>query len=396
MKKSPIGCLLAVIALAVLLVVSGAVYTVKETEQVIVTQFGEAQGDPITEPGLKFKLPFVQEVHRFEKRILEWDGRASEMPTKDKTYIEVDTYARWKIVDALRFYEKLRDEPSARSRLDDVLGSETRNAIASHELIEVIRTTKDRKPEVEEEIADADLSGVVGKLKPIRRGRLALEKDVFEASHGKLQDFGIELLDVRFKRIHYNEDVRERIYERMITERQQIAELFRSEGAGEAAKILGDMERDLRQIESEAYKQVETIRGEADARATEIYAEAFDVSEEAAEFYQFLRTMELYEDMLAGESTLVLTTDSDLFKYLKAVKPLAPSSSVDAAEAVKAVEPVESAKTGENADASTGGGASAPAEPKSAKTAAKAAREKTKARAQAAKARTDAENPQRE
>ncbi|MCG8602742.1 MAG: protease modulator HflC [Verrucomicrobiales bacterium] len=332
MKKSGIGCLIAIAFVFGLLVLSGAFYTVHETEQVIITQFGEAQGEPITEPGLKFKIPFIQKIRRFDQRILEWDGDASEMPTKDKTYIAVDTYARWRIVDALVYFERLRDERSAISRLNDILGSETRNTVAKHELIEVIRTTKDRKPTVAEDIAEADLTGSVGKLIPIRRGRTALEKDIFGTSRTKLREFGIELLDVRFKRINYNQDVRNRIYERMISERQQIAERFRSEGAGEAAKILGDMERDLKEIESEAYKKVETVKGEADAKATEIYAKAFDVSEESAEFYQFLRTMEMYEDMLAGESTVVLSTDSDLFKYLKAVKPLAPSNSADAAE----------------------------------------------------------------
>ncbi|MDA8634558.1 protease modulator HflC [Verrucomicrobiales bacterium] len=330
MKKSALGCLVAIAIVFVLLIASGAFYTVHETEQVIITQFGEAQGEPITEPGLKFKIPMIQKVRRFDQRILEWDGDASEMPTKDKTYIAVDTYARWRIVDALVYFERLRDERSARSRLDDILDSETRNSVAKHELIEVIRTTKDRKPAVAEDIAEADLTGSVGKLIPIRRGRAALEKDIFDTSRTKLREFGIELLDVRFKRINYNQDVRDRIYERMISERQQIAERFRSEGAGEAAKILGDMERDLKEIESVAYKEVETVKGEADAKATEIYAKAFDVSEESAEFYQFLRTMEMYEDMLAGESTVVLSTDSDLFKYLKAVKPLAPSTSADA------------------------------------------------------------------
>lgn len=334
MKKLIIGLVIAFVALAGLLVASGGIYTVKETEQVIVTQFGEPVGEPIIEPGLKFKIPFLQKANVFDKRILEWDGRATEMPTKDKTYIMVDTYARWMITEPLQYFEKLRDERSAQSRLDDILGSEMRNAIAKHELIEVIRTTKDRQPLVEEDLAEADMTGSVGKLIPIRRGRTALEQDIYTTAKAKLREFGIELLDARFKRINYNQSVQERIYERMISERQQIAERFRSEGAGEAAKILGDMERDLREIESEAYKTVQETKGAADAKATEIYAKAFNQSEEAAEFYEFVRTLELYGDVL-GDSTVVLSTDSDLFKYLKSVKPVVPSNSAEAVEPAK-------------------------------------------------------------
>jgi membrane protease subunit HflC len=335
MKKTGFGCLIALVALAVFLVASGGIYTVLETEQVIVTQFGEPVGEPIKEPGLKFKIPFLQKVNRFDKRILEWDGRPTEMPTKDKTYIMVDTYARWMITDPLRYFEKLRDERSAQSRLDDILGSEMRNAVAKHELIEVIRTTKDRKETVDEDLVEADLTGSVGKLIPIRRGRSAIENDIYTTAKAKLGEFGIELLDARFKRINYNQSVQERIYDRMISERQQIAERFRSEGAGEAAIILGDMERDLRKIESEAYKKVQVTMGEADATATEIYAKAYNQSEEAAEFYEFVRTLELYGDVL-GDSTMVMTTDSDLFKYLKSVKPVVPSNSADAPSPKKA------------------------------------------------------------
>ena len=333
-KPATFGCLTLLILFGVFLVMSGAVYTVNETEQVIITQFGEPQGEPIIEPGLKFKIPFIQEVNAFDRRILEWDGIANEMPTKDKTYIMVDTYARWQITDSLKYFRKLRDERSAMSRLDDILGSETRNTIAKHELIEVIRSTKDRTPTVAKDIAEADMTGSLGKLIPIRRGRTALEHDIYETSKAKLAEFGVELLDVRFKRINYNESVRERIYERMVSERQQIAERFRSEGNGEAAKILGEMERDLKQISSEAYKTVETMKGEADAKATEIYAAAYNVSPESAEFYQFLRTMELYEAMLAGESTVILSTDSDMFKYLKKVQPLDSVSSATPAASI--------------------------------------------------------------
>ena len=328
MKKSGFGCLVAIALFVAFLIANGAFYTVQETDQVIVTQFGKLVGEPVTEPGLKFKIPFLQKVNSFDRRILEWDGRVTEMPTKDKTYIIVDTYARWMIVDPLRFFEKLRDERSALSRLDDILGSETRNAVAKHELIEIIRTTKERTVQVDKDLAEADKTGTIGKLIPIRKGRVALEKEIYDTAKLKLAEFGIELLDIRFKRINYNDGVQERIYERMVSERQQIAEKFRSEGAGEAAKILGDMEKELREIESEAYKIVETTKGEADATATEIYAKAFNISPEAAEFYEFVRTMDLYRATLGG-GTVVLSTDSDLFKYLKAVKPVGPSSSAD-------------------------------------------------------------------
>ncbi|MBU6180690.1 MAG: protease modulator HflC [Verrucomicrobia bacterium] len=332
MKKSGFGCIAALAALLAFFIVTGALYTVDETLQAIVTQFGKPVGEPIKEPGLKFKIPFLQKVNFFERRILEWDGVTTEMPTKDKSYIGVDTYARWTITDPLRFFEKLRDERSAQTRLDDILGSETRNTIARHELIEVIRTTKDRKPAVEAELTEADMSGTVGRLIPIRKGRSLLEKEIQDTAKPKLAEFGIDLLDIRFKRINYNEEVQARIYERMVSERQQIAERFRSEGAGEAAKILGDKEKELRRIESEAYKIVETTRGEADAKATQIYADAFNRSPEAAEFYEFMRTLELYQKTL-NDSTAVFTTDSDLFKYLKAVKPLVPSSSAESAPA---------------------------------------------------------------
>ncbi|MBP6603335.1 MAG: protease modulator HflC [Verrucomicrobiales bacterium] len=328
MKKSGFGCLAALALVLLLLVATGAFFTVKEGEQVIVTQFGKLVREPITKPGLKFKIPSIQKVNYFDKRILEWDGRTTEMPTKDKTYIIVDTYARWTIVDPMTYFEKLRDEISAQSRLDDILGSETRNTVAKHELIEIIRTTKERNVQVDKDLAEADKTGTIGKLIPIKKGRVLLEKEIYDTAKTKLSEFGIELLDIRFKRINYNEGVQERIYERMVSERNQIAERFRSEGAGEAAKILGDMEKELRRIESEAYKVVETTKGEADALATEIYSNAFNISPEASDFYEFIRTMELYQSTLSG-GTVVLSTDSDLFKYLKAVKPVGPSNSAD-------------------------------------------------------------------
>ena len=304
-----------VVAAVVAFFVFSAAYTVQETEQAIITQFGKPVGDPVSQSGLHFKAPFIQEVTRVEKRILEWDGRPNEMPTKDKTYIVVDTFGRWRIKDAKQFFLRLRDERSAQSRLDDILGSETRNAIAKHELIEVIRTTKDRQP-----VRDATLVGApgnIGILYPITMGRGKIEEEIFSKAASKLIDFGIELLDVRFKRINYNESVRRRIYERMISERQQIAERFRSEGAGEAAKILGKKERELLKIESEAYKRVQEIRGVADAKATEIYAKSYNQGPESVAFYEFIKTMDTYLEMLDQDSMLILTTGSDIFKFLK-------------------------------------------------------------------------------
>ncbi|QEF96521.1 Modulator of FtsH protease HflC [Stieleria maiorica] len=308
----------AVIVILVGVVAYSAAYTVSETEQVIITQFGKPVGEPIADAGLHFKVPLIQEVTRVEKRILEWDGRPNEMPTKDKTYIVVDTFGRWRINDAKQFFLRLRDERSAQSRLDDILGSETRNAIAKHELIELVRTTKDRQPARDETIADAP--GNIGILYPINKGRAKIEEEIYQQAASKVTDLGIELLDVRFKRINYNESVRDRIYSRMISERQQIAERFRSEGAGEAAKIIGRKEKDLLEIESQAYKQVQEIQGAADAEATEIYAKAYNQSPESVEFFAFIKTMETYQEMLDQDSTLILSTDSDIFKFLKRIE----------------------------------------------------------------------------
>jgi len=291
-------------------------YVVKETDQVILTQFGKPVGEPVTEAGLHFRLPFIQEVNRIEKRFLPWDGPANEMSTKDKTYLIIDTYARWRISDAMQYFLRLRDERSALSRLDDILGSETRNAVAKQELIEIVRTSKDRVAVTDKLLTEG--MGNVGMLYSIKFGREKVEQEIFEKAAAKLAGFGIELLDVRFKRINYNETVRRRIYERMVSERQRIAARFRSEGAGEAAKIIGKKERDLQEIESESYKRVQEIYGEADAKASAIYAKAYDSSSESADFYKFTKTLETYRDVLSSDVSLVLTTDSPLFRLLKA------------------------------------------------------------------------------
>lgn len=315
--KAPIGCLAAVIVLFALLVVSGAFYTINERQQAIITQFGKPVGGPVIHAGLKFKIPFIQEVNLIEKRILAWDGQPNEMPTKDKTYILVDTFARWRISDPLKYFERLRDERSALSRLDDILGSETRNTVAKHELIEVVRTTKERTPEASGALSEADLAGNVGILKPIRSGRTVMEAQILSMASPKLLEFGIELLDVRFKRINYSPSVQKSIYQRMISERKQIAERFRSEGAGEAAIIMGDMEKKLREIESDAYRKIETIKGDADATATGIYAAAYNQSHDSANFYNFIRTLDAYKIVLDKDTTVILTTDSEFFRLLK-------------------------------------------------------------------------------
>jgi modulator of FtsH protease HflC len=298
-----------------------SLYTVSEVEQAIITQFGRPVGAPVTTAGLKFKVPFIQDVNLIDKRVLEWDGNPSDMPTKDKLYVSVDLFARWRIVDPLQYFLRLHDERSAQSRLDDVLGSETRNAVAKHELIEIIRTTKDRVPLHDTLVKDAGPALDVGSLVPIQKGRKLVEQEIYAEAAEKVRVFGIELLDIRFKRINYNESVRPKIYDRMVSERRQIAERFLSEGNGEAARIRGNRLRDMNKIQSEAYRQVEEIRGVADAKATEIYAKAYNQTPEAVTFYEFTRTMQAYKSLIAENTTLVLSTDSDLFKFLKGISP---------------------------------------------------------------------------
>ncbi|MEN8680733.1 MAG: protease modulator HflC, partial [Akkermansiaceae bacterium] len=308
MKKA-IGFFVAAFVLLVLLFVTGTIYTVREDQQVVLTQFGKPVGEPVTEAGIHFKIPFIVKVNIIEKRVLAWDGVSSQMPTRDKTYIQVDTFARWEISDPLAYFQKLRDERSALSRLDDILGSETRNAVARHDLIEVVRSTKDRQPDRTDVQTESEID-----FEPIQVGRRAIEKGVFETAKSKLEDFGITLLDLRFKRINYNSDVAPDIYQRMISERQQIAERFRSEGAGEAARIMGKMELEVKKIESEAYRTVQSILGEADAESTRIYAEAYGGSEQRESFYEFVKTLEAYDEILDEKTTVILSTDSDLFR----------------------------------------------------------------------------------
>ncbi len=312
-----------------IIIFASSAYTVDQTEQVFITEFGKPVGEAINanpeknEAGLHFKKPFIQQVNRIEKRILEWDGPATEMPTRDKLYITVDTFARWRISNPKTYFEKLRDERTALSRLDDIIGSKTRDIIAENDLIEVIRSEKDRKPERDEALAAANPN--LGTLPPIQYGRSVLTEQILKAAQPKVRSWGIELLDVRFKRINYKPGVIEKIYARMSSEREQIAERFRSEGAGEAAKIIGRKERDLLSIESGAYRKEQEIKGKADAEATGIYASAYSSSPTAADFYQFVKTLETYQKTLGKDSTVILTSDSDLFRLFKHIeKPAKP------------------------------------------------------------------------
>jgi membrane protease subunit HflC len=313
------------------LVISLSVYTVDQTEQVIITQFGQPVGEPITEPGLHFKLPFVQTVNTLDKRFLEWDGAPVAIPTRDKTYIHVDTFARWRIDDPKTYFVRLHDERSAQSRLEDILGSETRNSIAKHDLIEIVRTDKNREP-LKDESLKGGATGVIGVLPKIQFGRQKIEDEIKTAAVQKLAGFGITVLDFRIKRVNYNPDVLDRIYQRMISERLQIAQRFRSEGEGESARIAGQRERDLNEIQSNAYRQVQQIRGESDAKASEIYAKAYTQDPQAAEFYTFLKTLDTYRKIFTKDSTIVLSTDSELFQLLKRVAPKASPGPTAAAE----------------------------------------------------------------
>ncbi len=340
MKPASIGIIFIAVVGLVVLIASG--YTVRETDTVILTQFGKQIGEPVTKAGLHWKLPFIQSVNRIEKRLLEWDGPVSEMPTKDKTYISVEAFARWRIHDPAMYFVSLRDERSAQSRLDDIIGSEIRIAVARHELIEVIRSDKGRKLA---EAVEKDFAGSAAALPVIQRGRREIESDILKAAAPKVQSLGIELLDVRFKRVNYNSQVIERIHQRMISERTQIAQGFRSEGEGKAAGITGKRDRDLSEIESTAYRKVQEIQGTADAEATKIYAEAFNKSPQAVEFYGFMKTMETYKKILMGDTSIVLSTDSELFRLLKDTKPASakpatvPPLAPLAAPAPEAVKP---------------------------------------------------------
>lgn len=309
MKKS--YWLILIPVLLAVIVGFGSIFVLTETQQAIVTQFGKPVGEPRTTPGVHFKVPFIHRVQYFDKRFLEWDGDPNQVPTKDKKFIFVDTYARWQITDPLQFFIRLRDERSAQSRLDDILDGETRNAVAGNDLLDIVRSTN-REPEITEEFME-----VIEQLETIAVGRDKIEAVILAKANERTADLGIRILDVRFKRVKYVEEVRRRVYDRMISERNRIADQFRSEGQGEARKIEGNKERDLAEIKSTAVKEADIIRGKADAEATSIYAGAYNRSPQARELYAFLKSMETLEQSLDGQTSIVLTTESELFQYLK-------------------------------------------------------------------------------
>jgi len=305
------GIIYAGIIIIIIILLSGPLYVVDETEQVVVTQFGRAIGEPIKEPGLYFKIPFIQQANRFRKNLLEWDGDPGQIPTLDKTFIWVDTFARWKIVDPLKFFETVNNEIAALGRLDDIIDPAVRNFITSFPLIETVRMT-DRELDTFE--AGIDEVQDIRSLGEVKTGRAKITKGIMEQAQPKVAKFGIELVDVKIKRLNYVEEVRKSVYQRMIAERKQIAEKFRSEGKGEARKIEGDSEKEMKRITSGAYRKAQEIKGKADAEATKIYAQAYGVD---PDFYSFVNTLDIYKETLDKDSTLVLSTDSEFFKYLK-------------------------------------------------------------------------------
>jgi membrane protease subunit HflC len=318
MEKRPlgtfIGFMVTVVICVVLALASGALFIVDETRQVVITQFGKPVGDPITSAGLHFKTPFIQEAHYFEKRLLEWDGDPNQIPTKDKKYIWVDTMARWRIVDALKFLQSVGNELNASSRLDDIINSATRDAVTNHLLVEAVRDSN-RILESKELGEDAIVSEEA--LERIDIGRQQLTRSILDKAKVLAPQYGIEIMDVRIKRINYVEEVRNKVYDRMIAERKRAAEKYRSEGHGKSAEIEGQVGKELKLITSEAYRQAQSIVGKADAEAINVYAQAYSQN---PEFYSFLKTIETYQNTIDAGSTVILTTDSDYYKYLKGLK----------------------------------------------------------------------------
>ena len=296
-------------------IVYSGMYVLDETQQAVITQFGKAIGKPITKAGLKFKLPVVQKLNSFPKNLLEWDGDPGQVPTKDKTFIWVDVFGRWRIVNALKYFEKVNNEQSAQSKLDDIIDAAVRNVITSNILIESVRNSNR-----EMDFTDRDTSaGIDSTIRNIALGRGKMLEEILEQAQPKLAEFGIELVDVRFKRILYVDKVLRNIYDRMIAERKQIAEKYLSEGRGESSRIAGEKEKELKRIYSEAYKEAQTIKGDADGDAAAIYAAAYNRD---PEFYSFIKTLELYQKSLDSTTWAVLTTKTDFLKYLKKYAPI--------------------------------------------------------------------------
>lgn len=309
MKKLGLSGII-ILLFGIAIVISESAYTVYEYEQVVITQFGDIQYT-VNTPGLKFKLPFMQNAIVFDKRWLEWSGNPNEIPTRDKKYVWVDVYARWRIKNPTQFYKVLRDEPSARSRLDDIIDGEVRNVIANHDLIDIVRTSS-RAFEKNDDYEDALQTDQGSFLASV--GREKLTRLILLKASAVMPEYGIELADVQVKRVNYVESVQTKVFERMISERKRIAERFRSEGQGKAAEISGKVEREKLAIESEAYRKAEEIKGRADADAARIYADAYNTN---PALYEFVKTMEAYRTVVDKNTNLVLSTDSDLLKYLR-------------------------------------------------------------------------------
>jgi membrane protease subunit HflC len=304
--------IVALIAIA-LIVAESTLYSVAENEQAVITQFGKIVGDTITQPGLHWRVPLTQEVHRFDKRWLQWEGASNQIPTRDKKYIWIDAFARWRIADPTKFYKRLRDEPSAQSRLDDIIDGELRNVIANHDLIDIVRST----PRVFERGDEADEAQVDEAVFTSAYGREKLAHIVLEKSSTVMPDYGVELTDIKIKHVNYVDSVQQKVFERMISERKRIAERYRSEGQGKRAEIEGKVERELLRIRSEAYAKAEEIRGRADAEAAHTYAEAYNHD---PELYTFLKTLDAYTKIMDEKTDLVLSTDAPLLQYLRGPK----------------------------------------------------------------------------
>jgi len=311
--KNILSVILVIGIITVVLALTGALYTINEGQQVVITQFGEPIGKPLTAAGLHIKIPFIQQANFFEKRILQWDGYPNQIPTKDKRYIWVDTTARWKVVDALKFLQSVGNETGAHARLDDIIDSATRDFVTSHNLVEVVRDSN-RIFEERETSIEGSTSLSSGEIEKINVGREALTRKILEEGSKLMPQYGIELIDVRIKRVNYVKDVQMRVFERMISERKRAAEQYRSEGRGKRAEIEGQMEKELNQIRSEAYRKAEEVKGKADAEAIDIYADAYNRD---PEFYSFLKTLETYRNTIDKETTVIFTTDGEYFKYFK-------------------------------------------------------------------------------
>ncbi len=308
MRAKPI--LLIILVIIAIVAVNGSTFIVQEQDQVVITQFGKPIGKAITSPGVYFKLPFIQEANYFEKRYMEWNGDPNQVPTKDKKFIFVSTYARWQITDPLQFFKRLTNERSAQSRIDDILDGDTRNFIANNNIEEAVRTSN-RVP------VSSDVDVVGDSLVPISVGRDKIQQMILKSANKQTAELGIKILDFRFKRINYVQEVQNQVYERMKSERFRIADKFRSEGQGEASRINGEKERELKNIQSLAFKQAEIIKGKADATSAAIYARAYNKSSQSKSLYGFLKSMETFEKTFDGRTSVFISTDSELYQYLK-------------------------------------------------------------------------------